>query len=388
MKFQCLRYKLRQDAEDKDDASAAGDDDEVGVGVPRLKMKANHSGGAILPSMEQQASSSQQVVSASSGLVVVEAEPIVSHFEEQQQQQCASRKFRKVQVQEEQEPALSPEELAVLKSIGRSGLVVDDDEDGDDDNNDDGDDSFDGFLESAYWEARPTTSNSFLVEDEPQGGGVPREFTMGSYYDNMFDANHTNGGGGASYDSNHAYGTDIISDAEVLSALGYPQAPAAPNSERPPVLCYCGCRIDPNDPSGRRHKCGPRGRGIYAGSNGFSRVRQKRQALLNSNNEKQAQEQVVTAAASAADNFSAVIANNSNKMFDAAASTAMSTAMTTDDSWADPVPIQSDHAPQSAPGGGGIMSAAAPFHVPDAVPTGRPRLYRPFMPLHPHQNAF
>lgn len=326
---QCLRYKLRQDAEDKDDVSLGENESN---GVPK-NSETKFTGGAIIPSQEK--SSPTNVIN------VVETEPTIPV------QQQPSRKFRKVEIKEEQEPALSPEELEVLQSIGRSGLVLDDDDD---------DDSFDGFLESNLWEAQPTSSNALLVEDGDDP--VPREFTMGSFYDSMFDAN------GGSYDSNYAYGADIISDAEVLTALGYPQAPPSP-TKRPPVICYCGCRVDPSEAGMHRHKCGQR-RGIYAGSNSLAHIKEQKKVL-----EEPPQEDMFCGSSIEPMNTN----NTSSDML------AMGSALTPiDESWASPTPIQSEP-PQSAPMGHGGM----PFHVPESAPMARPRMYRSFMPS---QNAF
>lgn len=301
-------------------------------------------------------------------------------FEPQPQMLQQSRKFRKVAIEKEEEPALNPEELEVLQSIGRSGLVLNDD-DADNNISDDDDSCFNGFVESNLWEAQPTHSHALasLVQDDEEDP-VPREFTMGSFYDSMFDAN------GGAYDSNYAYGTDIISDAEVLTALGYPQAPTLPSTKRPPVICYCGCRVDPSEANQHRYKCGalhgPR-RGIYAGSNNLERIKEQRKALLEDKKmPAQQEDNNINMYCGSMEPMDMVSSNNNNMI--AMGRGASSTLTPIDESWASPTPIQSEAAAAAAPQSGGHYGGnGMPFHVPESAPMARPRMYRSF-----HQNAF
>jgi hypothetical protein len=214
---QCLRYKLRQDAEQQDDGSCEGDNFPEGFVVLTPQTQTKKAVGAILPNTEE------------SGVVTAE-KPMAEQ---------PHRKYRKVEVPDE--PVLTKEEMQVLKAFGRAGAVVEEDAPDDD--------SFDGFLDSPMWEAKP--SSSMIITDEDPS--EQRSSATGGYYDTMMDSN------GGSYDSNFAYGNDLMSDAEILSALGYPQPPSAPSS-RPPILCYCGCRVNPADAA--NHRCSQR-HGIF-----------------------------------------------------------------------------------------------------------------------------
>jgi hypothetical protein len=178
-----------------------------------------YSGGAVFPSHE----TSANFVEPDSSEIGIALQP--------------SRKYRKVGLP--QEPALDSEELKVLEAINRSGLVPDEE------NKD-----LDGFVESPLWEAKADTHVLPKDYEEDYFNSVE-----GGYYGNMFDSDDA-------YDSNYTYGSDLISDAEVLSALGYPQVPTQPTETRPTVLCYCGCRVDASQAHNHKHHSVPKN-GIF-----------------------------------------------------------------------------------------------------------------------------
>eukprot|EP00977_Amphora_coffeiformis_P027803 scaffold34646_cov173-Amphora_coffeaeformis.AAC.9 len=330
---QCLRYKLRQDAEQHDDGSMGEDCREEKFSHSTEK----YSGGAIIPPIMEKKLFAPGAVNAN----VVEAEPIVSGQ--------PSRKYRKVEVPEE--PALDAEELQVLKAFKAHGMVQDDEDE----------DSLDGFLESPLWEAKGNTE-ALYVEDEPE----PQGSLMGGYYDTMF-------GNAGSYDSNFAYGTGLISDAEVLTALGYPQPPPQPSS-RPAVLCYCGCRINPSE--AHKHKCVP-GQGIFSmpcasPSGNWSAPRNHNDVLMSEPQE----EPIRTIIAGGNDDNMVNMNNNTNTSLPMViqSNDTMTKTMNPSNAW-DGGPIQSGGTIQSVPPG----MSSGPFHVPDSAPALRPRMYRPFM---------
>ena len=295
-----------------------------------------YSGGAIIPPLKK--SSVPSKVNAN----VIKAEPIVSGQ--------PSRKYRKVAVPEE--PALDAEELQVLKAFKSHGLIQDDEDE----------DSLDGFLEIPLWEAKADT-NSLYIEEEPE----PQGSLMGSYYDSMF-------GNAGSYDSNFAYGTDLISDAEVLTALGYPQPPPQPSS-RASVLCYCGCRINPSEAHKHQHECMPR-QGIFAmpcatPMGNLSAPRNQHDDMMS-----EPQEEPICTVIGGGNEDNMIITSNNNtnsNMPMITQSNDMMTPMNISNGWDGP--IQSGLI-QSAPPG----MSSGPFHVPDTAPVARPRMYRPFMP--------
>lgn len=183
---------------------------------------------------------------------------------------------------------------------------------------------------------------------------------MGSYYDTMF-------GNAGSYDSNFAYGTDLISDAEVLTALGYPQPPPQPSS-RPSVLCYCGCRINPSE--SHKHKCVPR-QGIFsmpcaAPSGNLSAPRSQPDVMMS-----QPQEEPIRTimAGNSEDNMYTM--NNSTNTNFPVITQSNNTTVNLGNGWGGP--MQSGVI-QSVPPG----VSSGPFHVPDTAPGARPRVYRPF----------
>jgi hypothetical protein len=334
---QCLRYKLRQDAEQQDDGSCEGGENlPEGFAVPAPHPKKTV--GAILPSTE--------VAGAATAEKPLSEQP--------------HRKYRKVEVPDE--PVLSKEEMQVLKSFGRAGAVVE--EDGADDA------SFDGFLDSPLWEAKPSSS-VIMADDDPSEQGSSAK---GGYYDTMMDSN------GGSYDSNFAYGNDLMSDAEIFSALGYPQPPAAPSS-RPPIICYCGCRVNPADAA--THRCTTQRHGIFMPRSVANlNVKTQQDAPMSSQPE---------------DNtFCGVVGNNNNNnnmyqppqdvtmkqaeptvrvvgsstvMFQTPMVSNMGTQMSISNSWA-PAALQT-----SGPG------MTLPFQVPDEAPGGaRSSLFRSYAP--------
>lgn len=340
---QCLRYKLRQDAEQHDDGSLA----DEGYGEENHSGSTEkYSGGAVLPATDK-----------STG-IIIEAEPILSGQ--------PSRKYRKVEIPEE--PALDAEELQALKSMNRSSFIPEDE-----------DDSLDGFVESPLWEAK-AASQANAVEEHPEMEGSG----SGSYYDSMF-------GHGDSYDSNFAYGNELISDAEVLTALGYPQGPVGQPSKRTPVICYCGCRLKPSEAHKHGHQCVPGQGGIFAMRGGplampTSQSSQsdamllsepKKDAICTINDTNMMKNNTVNNT-----NFSSMVTPG-------ATSSGMTPMVVSTSGWDAPMqsvpmqsaPIQSDPI-QSAP----IQSAlprnnmSTPFQVPDSAPMARPRLFRPFMP--------
>ena len=219
---------------------------------------------------------------------------------------------------------------------------------------------------------------------------------MGSYYDTMF-------GNGGSYDSNYAFGTDLISDAEVLTALGYPQAPSQPT--RPSVLCYCGCRLNPSESHKHHHKnCMPRS-GIFSmrGATPLGLVSSPRPRSDAMMAEPEEDNYCGIISSTSDNNVMAMNSNgfsmntsapnntsNNNIMMTPVApndtrNNNMMTPMMGNDIWDAPIqsaPIQSvpNHIQsgpvQSAPPGYGN---GMPFHVPDTAPMARPRLYRPMM---------
>lgn len=266
-----------------------------------------------------------------------------------------SRKYRKVELPEE--PVLDSEEMQVLKSFNRSSFIPEED-----------DDSLDGFVESPLWEAK-ADSHVLPVEEQPE----LELSASGSYYDSMF-------GYGDTYDSNFAYGNELISDAEVLTALGYPQAPAPP-SKRPPVICYCGCRLKPSE--AHNHQCGTR-QGIFAmpgaspSGNMAATSRSQPDALMS-----EPQEEPICGVVGSTNDNNMVVNDNTNfsTMMTPSTNNGM-TPMVSGSGWdvamqsssMEPTPIHSVPI-QSAPPRG----MSGPFQVPDSAPMARPRMYRPFM---------
>ena len=303
--------------------------------MPSVVSKEKYTGGAILPTNEKK--SPTNIVAAESA---VPCQP--------------SRKYRKVEVPEE--ASLDAEELQVLKAFNKNSAFVPDDDD---------DECLDGLLDSPLWEAR-ASSNAFAIEDEEQDQfGSP----LGSYYDSMFGMN-------GSYDSNYAYGSDLISDAEVLTALGYPQPPTQP-SKRTPVLCYCGCRLNPSEAHKHNHTCRPR-QGIFSmpgavplGTSAANNMRSHKDERMS-----EAKEEPVSSVIGSANDDNTVIpanngmaSNNNNTNF-------MVPNMT-------PIPSNNSSNWNTPMQSGPIQSAppgmSGPFHVPDSAPVSRPRIYRPFM---------
>ena len=332
-KSQCLRYKLRQDAEQHDDGSLA---DEGFGEESHSGSTEKYSGGAVIPPLDKPPAN------------IVEAEPILSGQ--------PSRKYRKVEVPEE--PALDAEEMQVLKSFNRSSFIPEEE-----------DDSLDGFVDSPLWEAK-ADSHVLPVEEQPE----VELSASGSYYDSMF-------GYGDTYDSNFAYGNELISDAEVLTALGYPQAPAPP-SKRPPVICYCGCRL--NSSEAHKHQCGRR-QGIFAmpGASPAGSMVAASQSQPDALMSEPQEEPIRGIVGGSNDNNMVNDNTNFSSMMTTSTNNGMAPMTVGGSGWdvsmqsssmMEPTPFQSVPM-QSAPPRG----MSVPFQVPDAAPMARPRMYRPFM---------
>ena len=275
-----------------------------------------------------------------------------------------SRKYRKVSIP--QEPSLNAEELMVLKSLGRSGLGSPED-----------DEDLDGFVESPLWEAK--AESHFLPEEQVEDYSSN---VAGSYYDNML-------GNGDSYDSNFAYGSNLISDAEVLSALGYPQPSAQPSTSRPPVLCYCGCRMKASEAHKHRHDSVPKN-GIFSlpGAVPLGHAGMLRRLSNAAKTDASYEEAfcMLTGESQAENNLTMLSAPNNGNTNNITMTPMPNDGGTT--SWdpsLEPSPLRSSATLQpmlqTAPLQQGIpTSVMMPFQVPDAAPMARPRLYRPVMP--------